>query len=1026
MTRGRALRRVTTALCLAACLAPAARLLAAPTFDERLYGGLRWRLVGPFRGGWATCAAGVPDDPATYYFGAAAGGVWKTEDAGLTWKPIFDRAGSASVGALAIAPSNSKILYVGTGQIQARYDAASGDGVYRSDDAGATWRHLGLAETRAIGRIVVDPRDANVAVVAALGHLYGENRERGLYRTADGGKSWQQVLFVDDRTGGADLAADPQNPDVLYASLWQARNYPWLSYFEPMVGPGSAVYKSKDAGKTWTRLSGAGWPTTPLGRIGLAAAAGGRVYALVDAAGEERRGPSDEGLYRSDDGGATWSRVNATPGLASSYMNRVTVDPSHRDVVYVTGQSIRRSEDGGRTLEFFKGAPGGDDYHYLWISPADPRRMVTAADQGTVVTVNGGKSWSDWYNQPTGQFYHLETDDRFPYWVYSGQQDSGTVGAATRSDYGSLTYRDWHPVGGEERGWDVPDPEDPLVVYGSGLGGTITRWDARTGEVRHVSPSVESSYGRRPTPGTYRWSWVFPIAISRKAPHTMYAGAQFLLRSDDLGSHWQKASPDLTGAEEGAKDCAGAPTVANAKPCGFGTIFAIEISPLDAREIWVGADSGLVSVTRDGGATWKNVTPPGLPVWAKVASVDASALEPGTAYVAVDAHRLDDFSPRLYVTRDWGATWREIASGLPRGRFTTVLRADPVRKGLLYAGTDAGVHVSFDDGQSWQPLQLNLPTAWVGDLAVHGNDLLAATQGRAIWVLDDVTPLRQMSAEAAAAPAYLFAPAPAVRVRGNESRDTPLPPDTPIARNPPAGAVIDYVVGAGSTGPVRIEILGENGEVLRGFRSDAPAERPLARRYFTERWLTPPEKPDAAPGQHRFIWDLRGGRPRAAEYQYTIAALEGDTPIEPRGPLVPPGRYTVRLTVGERRLERPLTVVPDPRLTVTPAVYREKDAVERRIGAAMNASFEALERVRPAGAPGGAGEEERPAPSHRAADPASALSAELARSNRTLAALLNQIDAADAPPTAIQEAALEQVLKAVEEQVAKAKTLGSR
>ncbi|MGE5412918.1 MAG: WD40/YVTN/BNR-like repeat-containing protein, partial [Syntrophomonadaceae bacterium] len=756
----RPLRRVGMALCLAV----AAPLLDAQAFDAKLYGDLRWRLIGPFRGGWATCATGVPGDPATYYFGAAAGGVWKTEDAGATWRPIFDHAGSASVGALAVAPSNPRILYAGTGQIQARYDVASGDGVYRSDDAGETWRHIGLAATRAIGRIHVDPRDADVAVVAALGHLFGPNRERGIFRTADGGKSWQQVLFVDERTGGADLAADPENPDVLYASLWEAKNYPWLSYFEPMVGPGSAVYKSKDGGKTWTRLSGVGWPHTPLGRIGLCASAGGRVYALVDAAGEERRGPSDEGLYRSDDGGGTWTRVNATPGLASSYANRVTVDPKNRDVVYLTGQSIRRSRDGGRTLEFFKGAPGGDDYHYLWISPTDPARMVTAADQGTVVTLNGGKTWSDWYNQPTGQFYHLETDDRFPYWVYSGQQDSGTVGAATRSDYGNLTFRDWHPVGGEERGWDVPDPEDPLVVYGSGLGGTITRWDARTGEVRHVSPSVESTYGRRPTPGGgYRWSWVFPIAIARRAPHTMYAGAQYLLSSDDRGSHWTKASPDLTGAEEGATGCGGAVTVANARPCGFGTIFSIELSPLDEREIWVGTDSGLVQLTRDGGATWKNVTPPGLPLWAKVASVDASALEPGTAYVAVDAHRLDDFSPRLYRTLDWGGTWKEIAAGLPAGRFTTVLRADPVKKGLLYAGTDAGVVVSFDDGQAWQPLQLNLPPVWVGDLQVHGNDLLVATQGRAIWTLDDVSPLRQLSSEVASAPAHLFAPAPAVR-----------------------------------------------------------------------------------------------------------------------------------------------------------------------------------------------------------------------------------------------------------------------
>lgn len=1020
MARRRSIRRALVTLCLTA----GAALSPGQTFDSKLYGDLRWRLVGPFRGGWATCAAGLPDDPATYYFGAAAGGVWKTEDAGATWTPIFDRAGSASVGAVAIAPSEARVIYVGTGQIQARYDVASGDGVYRSDDAGATWRRVGLEATRAIGRIVVDPRDPNVAVVAALGHLFGPNRERGLFRTADGGKTWQQVLFVDDRTGGADLAADPGDPGVLYASLWEARNYPWLSYFEPMVGPGSGVWKSKDGGRTWTRLSGGGWPTSPLGRIGLAAAAGGRVYALVDAAGEERRGPSDEGLYRSDDAGTTWSRVNATPGLASSYMNRVTVDPRNRDVVYLTGQSIRRSEDGGKTLEFFKGAPGGDDYHFLWISPMHPERMVTAADQGTVVTLNGGKTWSDWYNQPTGQFYHLETDDRFPYWVYSGQQDSGTAGAATRSDYGTLTYRDWHPVGGEERGWDVPDPEDPLVVFGSGLGGTITRFDTRTAEVRNVSPSVESTYGRRPESGKLRWSWVFPIAISRQAPHALYAGAQYLLRSADRGVHWEKASPDLTGAEEGAKECGGAVTVANARPCGFGTIFTIEISPLDPREIWVGTDSGLVQLTRDGGATWKNVTPPGLPVWAKVASVDASALLPGTAYAAVDAHRLDDFSPRLYRTRDFGATWKEIGAGLPAGRFTTVLRADTVRKGLLYAGTDTGVFVSFDDGERWQPLQLNLPTVWVGDLALHGNDLLVATQGRAIWMLDDVSPLRQLSPEIARASAHLFAPAPAVRSRGNESRDTPLPPETPMGKNPPAGAIIDYALGPGASGPVQLEILDGRGEVIRSFRSDAPAERPLARRYFTERWLRPPEKPDASPGQHRFVWDLRGARPRAVEYQYTIAAVEGDAPIEPEGPLVPPGRYTVRLTAGGSRLEQALTVQPDPRVTAEPRVYEEKYATERRMVAAMNESYEAIERVRPA-RQAGSPPPEGPAGAHPG-DPAEALATALSRSNRTLATLLNQLDAADVPPTAVQQAALAETLKAVDEQVSKAKTLAGK
>jgi photosystem II stability/assembly factor-like uncharacterized protein len=997
-------------------LTAAAAAALGQSLDPSLYADLRWRLVGPFRGGWATCATGVPDDPAVYYFGAAAGGVWKTEDAGSTWSPVFDRAGSASVGALAVAPSDPKVIYAGTGQIQTRYDIASGDGMYRSSDAGKTWTHVGLSSTRAIGRILVDPRDANVATVAALGHIFGPNRERGIFRTEDAGKTWSHVLFVDEDTGGADLAADPENPSIVYASLWSARNFPWLSYFRPDVGPGSALYKSLDGGRTWKRLTGGGWPTEPLGRAGLAAAPGGRVYALVDARSAVGKTPSAAGLYRSDDGGASWTRVNATPGLASSYMNRVTVDPRDRDVIYVTGQSLRRSTDGGKTLSFFKGAPGGDDYHFLWINPKNPRLMVTAADQGTVVSLNGGESWSDWYNQPTGQFYHVETDDRFPYWIYSGQQDSGTAGAATRSDYGSLTYRDWHPVGGEERGWDVPDPEDPLIVYGTGLGGTITRYDSRTGQVRNISPYVESTYGRRPVPGSIRWAWCFPLAISQKPPHEMYTGAQFLLRSRDRGQSWEKASPDLTGADPNAKECDGEVTVAMAGPCGFGVIFTIELSPLDPKEIWVGTDDGLVQLTRDGGQTWKDVTPKGLPAWAKVATLDASALEPGTAYAAVDTHRLDDFSPHLYRTHDYGATWTEITAGLPRERFTTVVRADPIRKGLLYAGTDAGVFVSFDDGAAWKPLQQNLPTAWVGDLAIHGDDLVAATQGRGLWVLDDVTPLRQLDAASAAEPAHLFAPATAIRVRANENRDTPLPPEVPIARNPPAGAILDYLVRAAGAGPVRLEILDSRGELVRSFASDEKGEEPEAHRYFTERWVHPPEPPSAEPGHHRVVWDLRYPRPEAAAYEFMIAAVDGeDTAIEPRGPMVAPGRYTVRLTAGGKRSEQPLVVVPDPRTSVAPGVVADKVAVERRIAAGMGTSFDALEAVR-------AFRKAHPAPDKRDVG-AAKLETDLARTNRTLAALLNQLDAADAPATAAQAATLKETLEALDGQLARWKQL---
>jgi photosystem II stability/assembly factor-like uncharacterized protein len=902
-------------------------------------GALEWRQLGPFRGGWATMAAGVSSRPDTFYIGTAGGGVWKTDDAGRTWHALFDKQPASSIGALALAPSDPNVIYVGSGQVAARYDVGAGNGVYRSTDGGRTWQHMGLDETRHIGRILVDPQHPDTLLVGALGHYFGPNRERGVFRSTDGGKHWQQTLTINDDTGIVDLAADPANPAIVYAAAWQVRNYPWLSYFQPNAGPGSGLYRSSDGGVTWKRIRGHGWPTGTLGRIGIATGRGGRVYAVINAAPNSGNVPhaaskDQGGLYRSDDGGATWQLVSQQGWLENDYFSRLTVDPNDPDRLYSAGQSIRVSSDGGKSWHVFKGAPGGDDYHFVWIDPRNTQRMITASDQGAVITVNGGQSWSSWYNQPTGQFYHLAADNRFPYWIYSGQQDSGTVGIASRSDYGAISFRDWRPVGGDERDYDLPDPTDANVVFGSGLGGRVSRWNRQTGVVQNVTPWPVNSYGQRPTDFKYHYTWITPIAFAAKAPYPLYMGAQVLFRSTDQGAHWDVISPELNGKRAGAKNCDGNPTTAEARDCGYGVIYSIAPSPRSNDEIWIGTDDGLIQRTADGGKSWHNVTPKGLRAWDRIDSLDVSAAQAGTAYAAVDGHRQDDFSPHLWRTRDDGASWTDISAGLPKTSFTTVLRADPVRAGLLYAGTDRGVFVSFDDGDHWQSLQRNLPTAWVRDLLVHDNDLIAATQGRAIWVLDDVTPLRQASAAIARAPAHLYTPATTVRVRANENKDTPLPPETPLGKNPPAGALIDYRLAHAAKGPVTLEIRDGAGALVRRFSSaDKPAELD-ADRYFAKGWLRPCAPLSAAAGAHRFVWDLRYARPQAIQYGYSIStSWDSDTPVTPEGPMALPGTYQLTLHVDGKSYQALLKVVMDPRETaVTQAELTAGLAFSQEIG----------------------------------------------------------------------------------------------
>ena len=880
------------------------------------YSQFRWRLVGPFRGGWATMVTGVPGNPDTFYFSGAGGGIWKTIDAGQTWRPVADSL-PAAVGALAVAPSAPGTIYVGTGQVAPRYDIAAGRGVFKSTDGGKTWQALGLAATRDIGRIWVDPRNPAVVVVAAMGHVFGPNPERGIYRSTDGGKTWVHALAINDDTGVVDLAADPTNPNLLYAAAWQMRGRPWLSYFEPPQGPGSAIYRSTDGGVTWTRLAGNNWPQGPLGRIGLAVghtSQGTRIYATVAS-------ESEGGVWRSDDGGDHWQRVNDDQDtFGNYYFSRLTVDPRNPDVVYSAGQSIRRSTDGGKTWTVVKGAPGGDDYHFVWINPDHPDHWITGSDQGAVVTVNDGRTWSSWYNQPTGQFYHVAADNHFPYWIYSGQQDSGSIGTASRSDYGAITYRDWHPVGGDERDYMLPDPDDPSIVMGSGMGGRVSRYDGRTGQVANVTPWPINTYGAPPTKVKYRYGWVTPMAFAPTAPHELLLGAQVLFRSTDEGNHWDVISPDLTGKQADAGDCNGQLAGERAVACGYGVISAIAPSPKSAGLIWVGTDSGLIQLTRDDGQHWQSVTPPVLKPWEKVSAIDASALDPATAYAAIDNHRQDDFHPHVLRTHDYGQTWKEVDTGLPANEDVPVVRADTIRNGLLFAGTAEGAYVSLDDGDHWQSLRLNLPHARVNDLLVHGNDLIAATQGRAIWVLDDVTPLRQLTSTMLGSPAHLFAPQVAWRVRSDNYRDTPLPPETPEGLNPPEGATIDYWLGKGAHGPVTLEIYNFTGQLVRRFASDEAPPHAQAFRYFDEEWLRPAEKLLGAPGMHRFVWNLRYARPQAISYDYSIAAVYSeDTPTAVEGPFVLPGIYSVVLTVDGQQYRAPLVVHLDPRVHTSSA-----------------------------------------------------------------------------------------------------------
>jgi photosystem II stability/assembly factor-like uncharacterized protein len=879
----------------------------AQQFDAKLFQELRWRSIGPSRGGRVLAVTGVRGQPEIYYFGSVGGGVWKTNDAGRTWKPIFDSQPVASIGAIAVAPSDSNVIYVGAGEADMRSSISHGNGMYKSTDGGNTWAPIGLSDSRQIGRILVDPHDANKVFVAALGHAYGPNAERGVYRSKDGGKNWQRILFHDENTGAIDLAFEPGNPRTIYAALWQTRRPPWNVY-PPSSGPGSGLYRSIDGGEHWEQLTGHGLPSDGLGRIGIAFAPSTprRIYLIVDA--------KDGGLYRSDDSGQNWQHVSNDQRTWQRgwYFGEVSVDPLDADTVYLPNTSAYKSTDGGKTFTAFKGDPTGADYHELWIDPEEPKRMILSCDQGAIVTRNGGETWSSWYNQPTGQFYHVITDNRFPYWVYGAQQDSGAAATPSRSNYRSLNFHDWRPMdAGDENGYIAPDPLNPGVVFG----GFVARQDFSNEQLEQMPPTIAH-------PGEYRRTWTLPLVFSPLDPHVLYFGSQVLFRTADGGNSWQIISPDLTREDPGAPPNLDAKT-ATYTPGGRrrGVIYTLGPSFVRAGELWAGTDDGQIHLTQDEGKTWENVTPPALTPWSKVTHIEASYSDAATAYAAVDRHRLDDYQPYLYRTRNFGKNWERVSNGIPEGSFLNCVREDPIRKGLLYACTERGVYVSFDDGDDWQPLQLNLPMTSVRDLVVHEDDLVVATFGRSFWVLDNITPLRQIDASMAASDVWLFRPSTANRARPGSDQGTLAPTDEPLAANPPDGAVLDYYLKQKAPSAIQLEIFDSEGKLVRRFASDDELYKtnPHDVKYPIE-WVRDPQPLSAAAGMHRFVWDLRHALPKSVRFRGQETA----------GVLQPTGQYIVKLTANGKSTTQPLMVKMDPRVkTPRDALVRQFELASR-------------------------------------------------------------------------------------------------
>lgn len=924
-------RTLAAALLVAGALFLDVAAVAAQSPSSR-FAELTWRNIGPYRAGRTKAATGVPQQPNLFYIAAVNGGAWRTTDYGRTWTPIFDGQSSGSIGALAVAPSDPNVIYIGSGEGLQRPDLSTGNGIYKSTDAGKTWTHLGLRDGQQIPQIAIDPRNPNRLFVAVLGHPYGPNAERGLYRSLDGGQSFSKVLGKDENTGAIDIVMAPDDPNTLYAALWEARQGPWENGV--WQGPGTGLFKSTDGGDSWTPImNGLPTPAEGLGRIGIAVSPSRpqRVYITIDA---EAR----SGIYRSDDGGASWTKTSTDERVHNrgSDFAEVKVDPKNADIVYSASIVTWKSVDAGVTWKMIRGAPGGDDYHRLWINPNNPDIILIASDQGAIITVNGGESWSSWYNQPTAQFYHVTADNSWPYRVCGGQQESGSACVQSRGNDGQLTFREWRPVGTEEYGYVAPDPLDPNIMYG----GKVTKFDYRTGQTQNVAPKPFRS-------ADYRMLRTAPLLFSPVNPRKLYFGANTVWQTIDGGNSWSEISPDLTRRDSVVPPNVGKyATERSAMARHPGVVYTIAPSYRRENVIWAGSDDGLIHVTMNGGRSWKDVTPSAIAPWAKISLMDAGHFDTLTAYAAVNTLRLDDLRPHIFRTHDGGRTWKEIVAGIDSGATINVVREDPKQRGLLYAGSETKVWVSFDDGEHWESLQVNMPATSIRDLIIKDDDLVVGTHGRGFWILDDISPLREVGRLSASTPAHLFTPTMATRVRYSMYTDTPIPVDEPRAPNPPDGVTLHYQLQRAAS-DITLEILDASGRVVRTYTKGVnPDPDPRSEGHWPDWWIRPSPvlSPDA--GLHRFVWDLRHPRPKALSFSYPISAIPGQTVPEPLGPFVAPGRYTVRLTVDGTVLTQPLVVRMDPRVRTTPAGIQAQHALALRLYNGINAAADGIARGR--------------------------------------------------------------------------------